>query len=564
MKLRRSFVYASVMAVVIALFVGLQLGVSVSTVDTAKALKKLEQTFLLLNRQYVEEVDADKLAETAIRAMLKDLDPHSLYIDADELKGVNENFNAEFEGIGIGYELLKGPDGQDTLAVLNVLPGGPSEEVGLQSGDRIIEVNKVTSIGYKNADAEKNLKGPKGSEVNITVRRPGVPNLLSFDITRDKIPIYTLDVAYMLDDDTGLIRLNRFASNTDREFRESLKDLKKRGMKRLILDLRGNSGGYMNMAVRVADEFLSSRQLIVSQRGRTRDSNESFRASSGGLWESGPIMVLVDGGSASASEIVAGALQDHDRALIVGRRTFGKGLVQKQWRLNDGSALRVTVARYYTPSGRLIQTPYENGDRKDYYGSKMSLRLQDGPKTAVELLDEVPDSLRYRTDAGRLVIAGGGIIPDYIVPVDSLSDLVQTILSRSLENQFIRSWIDTHSEALQTTWVETENQVGFIEDYSVDDQMLDAFLDFVAERGVVVGDRVSGDVDETAIKRFSSADLAENTQFLETILKARLGTRLFDRSLFYPIFRTVDHDLKEALKLWQPAENLAQAYAQAN
>ncbi|MCZ6705058.1 MAG: S41 family peptidase [Bacteroidetes bacterium] len=564
MKLRRSFVYASVMAVVIALFVGLQLGASVSTVDTAKALKKLEQTFLLLNRQYVEEVDADKLAETAIRAMLKDLDPHSLYIDADELKGVNENFNAEFEGIGIGYELLKGPDGQDTLAVLNVLPGGPSEEVGLQSGDRIIEVNKVTSIGYKNADVEKNLKGPKGSEVNITVRRPGVPNLLSFDITRDKIPIYTLDVAYMLDDDTGLIRLNRFASNTDREFRESLKDLKKRGMKRLILDLRGNSGGYMNMAVRVADEFLSSRQLIVSQGGRTRDSNESFHASSGGLWESGPIMVLVDGGSASASEIVAGALQDHDRALIVGRRTFGKGLVQKQWRLNDGSALRVTVARYYTPSGRLIQTPYENGDRKDYYGSKMSLRLQDGPKTAVELLNEVPDSLRFRTDAGRLVIAGGGIIPDYIVPVDSLSDLVQTILSRSLENQFIRSWIDTHSEALQTTWVETENQVGFIEDYSVDDQMLDAFLDFVAERGVVVGDRVSGDVDETAIKRFSSADLAENTQFLETILKARLGTRLFDRSLFYPIFRTVDHDLKEALKLWQPAENLAHAYAQAN
>ncbi|MCZ6757268.1 MAG: S41 family peptidase [Bacteroidetes bacterium] len=564
MKLRRSFVYASVMAVVIALFVGLQLGASVSTVDTAKALKKLEQTFLLLNRQYVEEVDADKLAETAIRAMLKDLDPHSLYIDADELKGVNENFNAEFEGIGIGYELLKGPDGQDTLAVLNVLPGGPSEEVGLQSGDRIIEVNKVTSIGYKNADVEKNLKGPKGSEVNITVRRPGVPNLLSFDITRDKIPIYTLDVAYMLDDDTGLIRLNRFASNTDREFRESLKDLKKRGMKRLILDLRGNSGGYMNMAVRVADEFLSSRQLIVSQGGRTRDSNESFRASSGGLWESGPVMVLVDGGSASASEIVAGALQDHDRALIVGRRTFGKGLVQKQWRLNDGSALRITVARYYTPSGRLIQTPYENGDRKDYYGSKMSLRLQDGPKTAVELLNEVPDSLRFRTDAGRLVIAGGGIIPDYIVPVDSLSDLVQTILSRSLENQFIRSWIDTHSEALQTTWVETENQVGFIEDYSVDDQMLDAFLDFVAERGVVVGDRVSGDVDETAIKRFSLADLAENTEFLETILKARLGTRLFDRSLFYPIFRTVDHDLKEALKLWQPAENLAQAYAQAN
>jgi len=562
MKISRSYIYTGVTALVIALFVGFQLGTSLSTVDTAEALKKLEQTFLILNRQYVEEVDADKLAETAILAMLKELDPHSLYIDADELKGVNENFNAEFEGIGIGYELLKGPDGQDTLAVLNVLPGGPSEEVGLQSGDRIIEVNGVTSIGYTNADVQKNLKGPKGSEVNVTVRRPNVPNLLSFDIIRDKIPLYTLDVAYMLDDETGLIRLNRFASNTDREFRKSLKDLKKKGMKRLILDLRGNSGGYMNMAVRVADEFLTSRQLIVSQGGRTRDSNESFRASSGGLWESGPVMVLVDGGSASASEIVAGALQDHDRALIVGRRTFGKGLVQKQWRLNDGSALRVTVARYYTPSGRLIQTPYDDGDRSDYYSSKMSLRLQDGPKTAAELLSEAPDSLRYRTDAGRLVIAGGGIIPDYIVPVDSLSELVRTVLGRSLENQFVRMWIDTHSEALHATWVETGNQAGFIADYMVNEQMLNAFLDFVAERGVVVGDRVPGDVDKDAVKRFSSADLEENTEFIETILKARLGTRLFDRSLFYPIFRAVDHELKEALKLWQHAETLAQEYAQ--
>ena len=222
MKISRPYIYTGVTALVIALFVGFQLGTSLSTVDTAEALKKLEQTFLILNRQYVEEVDADKLAETAIQAMLKELDPHSLYIDADELKGVNENFNAEFEGIGIGYELLKGPDGQDTLAVLNVLPGGPSEEVGLQSGDRIIEVNGVTSIGYTNADVQKNLKGPKGSEVNVTVRRPSVPNLLSFDIIRDKIPLYTLDVAYMLDDETGLIRLNRFASNTDREFRKSV------------------------------------------------------------------------------------------------------------------------------------------------------------------------------------------------------------------------------------------------------------------------------------------------------------------------------------------------------
>jgi len=562
MKFNKSFLTIGIIFAALGLILGLEFGADLSTRDTAKALKKLEATFVLLNKQYVDDVDPDKLAVTAIRAMLEDLDPHSLYIDSEDLKIVNEQFNASFEGIGISYELLDGPEDQDTLSVVYVIPGGPSEDVGLQSGDRIIEVDKASSIGYKDVDVQKNLKGPRGSVVGITVRRPGVLNTLEFLITRDKIPIFTLDTSYMLDDDTGLIRLGRFASGTDREFREALRELKAQGMKRLILDLRGNGGGYMKMAVLVADEFLTSGQVIVSQRGRTPDANDTFRASSGGLWEAGPTIVLVNGGSASASEIVAGALQDHDRALVIGRRTFGKGLVQRQWTLNDESALRVTVARYYTPSGRLIQTPYENGDRTSYYESKATLRTGDGAKNSADLLKEAPDSLKYRTASGRLVIAGGGIIPDYIVAADSVSDLMQTVLRRSLPNQFVRSWIDTHSAELQSTWV--PDQSAYISDFGVGEVMMNAFLDYAAKKGVVVGNRSTSVTDQAIIKTFSNEDLDSDDTVLRVILKARLATRIFERSTYFPIIGTVDHELSEVLKLWGPAENLALDYTASN
>jgi len=337
---RKNSIIGGVAILVLGVALGFKVGASVSTADTAKALKKLENAFLLVNQRYVEEVDADELSISAISGMLKDLDPHSIFIDAEELKSVNESFDAAFEGIGISYELRPGPEGKDTLAVLNVLPGGPSEDVGLRSGDKIIEVDGTTAIGYKDADVRRNLKGPRGSVVEIRIQRPGVAGTIDYRITRDKIPIVTLDAGYMLDSKTGFIRLNRFARTTSDEFHESLRDLKSRGMERLVLDLRGNSGGYMEMAIRVADEFLSDEQVIVSQKGKTADSRGVFRATSGGLWENGPVMILVDGGTASASEIVTGALQDHDRALVVGRRTFGKGLVQKQYLLTDGSALR--------------------------------------------------------------------------------------------------------------------------------------------------------------------------------------------------------------------------------
>jgi carboxyl-terminal processing protease len=526
--------------------------------DTTAALQRIEDVFLLINRRYVEETDPDNIAQYAIDGMLRELDPHSVYFDVETLKGENESFDAAFEGIGISFELLPGEEGADTLSVLNVIPGGPSEEVGLMTGDRIMVVDGTSTVGFSEDDVRNHLKGPRGTKVHLTVHRPGVAEPLEFDIVRDKIPIYTLDASYMMDNGTGYIRLNRFARTTYNEFMASLRTLKEQGMERLVLDLRGNRGGFMQMAVRVAGEFLKEGQLVVSQSGFTEDSKEAFYAGGGGLWEEGPVMVLVDGASASASEIVAGALQDHDRALIVGQRTFGKGLVQKQYVLRDGSALRLTVARYYTPSGRLIQTEYEDGDRSDYYASKAALKKSDGTHTAQELLSDVPDSLRYSTDAGRLVIAGGGIIPDYIIPADSLSPVVRAILSRNIEDRFIRSWVDIHGASLRSRWGAEAGP--FINGFRVDQEMLDAFRSYAADRGVVIGEGLTAD-DEDLV--FSEADLAAEKELLAALLKGRLATRLYDRSAWYPVWRHVDHLLVESQKLWEPAGQLAERYSEA-
>lgn len=537
---------------------GVQLESSVFSRDTAAALQRIEDVFLLINQRYVEETDPNEVAQFAITGMLSELDPHSVYFDVESLKGENESFDASFEGIGISFELLPGEDGADTLSVLNVIPGGPSEEAGLMSGDRIMIVDGTSTVGFDEDDVRRHLKGPRGTEVSIKVSRPGVESMLQFDIVRDKIPLYSLDAAYMMEGNTGYIRLNRFARTTYNEFMASLRSLKLQGMERLVLDLRGNRGGYMQMAVRIAGEFLREGQLVVSQSGFTEDSKEAFYASGNGLWEEGPVMVLVDGSSASASEIVAGALQDHDRGLIVGQRTFGKGLVQKQYLLRDGSALRLTVARYYTPSGRLIQTEYEDGDRADYYASKAALKKSDGTHTSEELLSEAPDSLKYRTDAGRLVIAGGGIIPDFIIPADSLSPMMRAVLGRSLENQFIRSWVDMYGASIRAEWGEDAD--GFVNGFAVSRSMMDAFRSFAAEKGVVIGNGLAAEEDALT---FSQEDLEADERMLAMLLKGRLATRLYDRSSWYPVWRQVDHLLLESQKLWASAGQLAEQYSAA-
>jgi len=535
---------------VLLLVAGVLLGMRLESAlpdDTRDALQKLEQAFLLIHQRYVEDVDSGDLAENALEGMLDELDPHSAYIDAETMRRVEEDFSGGFEGIGISFEFVSGSEGQDTLTVLSVIPGGPSEKVGLHSGDRIIEVDQESTIGYSSLDVQRTLKGPRGTTVNIVVLRPGYLTPIDFSIVRDRIPLHTVDVAYMIDDITGFIKVNRFAGTTHREFRQAVEKLKSQGMQRLMLDLRGNSGGYMEMAVQLSDEFLPEDAVIVSQKGRIREANHSFSSTSNGLLEQEPIIVLVNESSASASEIVAGALQDHDRGLIVGRRTFGKGLVQQQHLLPDGSAMRVTIARYYTPSGRLIQTPYEDGQREDYYNSKHELHSNSALLSAEEILQSVPDSLLYETVGGRVVLGGGGILPDYIVDVDSASRFLREIFSKDIANTYARMWYDREGESLTQQWKDQRDH--FFESFEVDETEFQRFLDYALVRGLQFGSQEGA---------FDTEDVDSDKSYLKARIKARLAVRLFDLEAFYPIMHPEDRTLQSALQLWDKAKILAE------
>lgn len=550
----RLFTYGTLLLAA-GIFLGMEIGAYFSGDTTVDALKKLQNAFWVISERYVEDIDSSDLAESAIRGMLSDLDPHSVYIDAERMRRVQEDFNGSFEGIGISYEFIKGAEeGADTLTVLTVIPGGPSEEAGLMSGDRIIAIDGDSAIGYQTDDVQRTLKGPRGTDVTVEIVRPGLTEQLPITITRDRIPIYSVDAAHLIDERTGYIKVNRFARTTHAEFVEALESLKAKGMERLVLDLRGNAGGYMEMAVRMSDEFLKDDEVIVSQRGRLSESNQVFKARPRGGFEDRPVIVLVDESSASASEIVAGALQDHDRAIIVGRRTFGKGLVQQQLGLNDGSALRVTISRYYTPSGRLIQTPYEGNDREAYYEAKRDL-FEDGRQSLEAILETVPDSLKYQTDGGRTVVGGGGILPDYLVQPDTAAPFVRTVLNKNLDNTFVRSWMDTHGDELHAAWDGRPD--AFIRSFEVDAAMYDAFLDYVQERGVTITDDGSRDPDEQI---YAAADADAARSVLETRLKARMAVRLYDYKAWYPIIQTIDDTFLEAMRLWDEAEALTATY----
>lgn len=551
--MRRSWPYGLALLLV-GVVLGFQIGAVVSGDPARRALRKLQEAFLIVQQRYVDPVDSARLTESALEGMLSQLDPHSVYIPANEMRRVQESFEGAFEGIGIAYELLPGPNGQDTIAVQSVIPGGPSEQAGLMAGDRIVAIDDSCAIGFTHEQVQRTLKGPRGTQVRVTVRRPGVPELLEFTITRDRIPLYTVDAAYMLDATTGYLKLNRFARTTYREVVQALRQLRRQGMKRLVLDLRDNSGGYLEVAVQVADELLGGRQLIVRQEGRRPEFRAAWYSQPGGLLETDPLIVLVNENTASASEIVAGALQDHDRALIVGRRTFGKGLVQQQITLADGSALRLTVARFYTPSGRLIQTPYRRGNRQDYYAEHWRRAVRDVTRPVEEILAEVPDSLRYYTDGGRLVFGGGGILPDYLVPPDTLSPLVQAVLRRNLDQRFVWRWYDRHGADLRVLWAHRKET--FVKDYWPDSAIRRAFREFLEEKGF----RLNAETEELAALRFSEDRWRADWPVLGTLLKAQLAVRLFGPRARYPVYRTVDTMLQEAMRLWKQAEELAQRY----
>ncbi len=559
MKFKKIHLVVAAAVLAVGVLLGMQIESVVSGDNSYQQLQKLDEAFQYITKRYVDPVNSEKLAEKAIDGMLERLDPHSVYIDADRMKEVKETFNAEFEGIGIYYQVI-----EDTIHVISPISGGPSEEAGLMSGDRIIEVNDSSAVGFSESQVQDHLKGPKGTNVEVTVYRPGYDENLEFSITRDKIPIETVQASYMIDDEIGYISLTRFARTTYDEFKEALTDLRSQGMERLVLDLRGNPGGFMQMAIRISNEFLDGGKKIVYTRSRHTDFNKEYQSDDSGAFKDEPLIVLVNGSSASASEIVSGAMQDHDRALVVGRRTFGKGLVQQQFPLRDGSVLQMTVSRYYTPSGRLIQTPYDReDDREDYYRDKVEERLENAAVDIREFVENAPDSLIYSTDHGRTVYGGGGIIPDYVIPKDSLSNFMQAAFKKGIPRGFVGQWIDRHGDQLEEEWRNREEE--FIHEYELSQEARDALWAFAESKGVKIVDNESAlpetESDSTTTQTtFLRSDVAADEERLFTYVKAFLGRRIFGVSTRIRIQNQVDPELNEALKLWDRAEQLLTMY----
>ncbi len=513
---------------IILLLSGILIGLYINKSVTAKKIQveggsKFDEVMWYVGNDYVETPDTRKIEDEAIAAMMETLDPHSAYISLDEFNEVNDPLLGSFDGIGVQFRLEK-----DTIAIVSVIKGGPSEKVGIMDGDRIIYVDDtlVASKKLKSEDVMRKLKGPKGTKVRVSVLRRGVEGLLDYTITRDAIPTYSVDVAYMLDHETGYLKLSKFSATTTDEFKKGIRELDKQGMKKLVFDLRGNTGGFLSAAVDIADEFLPKGSLIVYTEGRNR-TRSYMKARRHGMLEDIPVVVLIDGESASASEIVAGALQDNDRGTIIGRRSFGKGLVQEQIMLSDQSAIRLTVARYYTPTGRCIQKPY--GDSHEEYLLEPYERYQNGELFHPDSI-HFADSLKYTTPGGKTVYGGGGIMPDIYVPLvdDSTEYYFNRIVNLGLLYQYAFDYTDKHRAQLKGY----KTVEAFDRSFKVTDAMFDALVHLADEKGVV-----GTEAQRHAARR--EADI---------LLKAYIARNLFDDEGFYPIYAPMDEILQRALE----------------
>lgn len=470
-----------------------------SNLSIYKAVRFLQY----VSSDYVDTISVDNLVDEAIIEILKNLDPHSVFISKEDVQAMNEPLEGNFEGIGVEFNILN-----DTLMVVNPIPGGPSERVGIMPGDRIIDIDgkNVAGIGLKNSDVFEVLRGAKGTKVTVQILRKGYADLLEFNITRDKIPIHSLDASYMINSKIGYIKLNRFALTTEDEFLEALDKLKKQRAQDLILDLRGNGGGYLNASVALADHFLNEGKLIVYTEGRTSPRTD-FISTSNGEFEKGRLVILLDEGSASASEIVAGAVQDWDRGIIIGRRSFGKGLVQNQLPLPDGSMVRLTVARYHTPTGRVIQKPYNHGELDSYFND-VTQRYNNGELFSADSIS-VPDSLKYFTlQNNKVVYGGGGIMPDLFVPIDTnfYSNYYGRIVRMGIMNQFVHSYIDNNRNQLKKSYTTFEK---FDQKFNVSQEMIDELVTF-AENQNLPSNPEGLKTSESEIRKQIKALIAQN------------------------------------------------------
>lgn len=533
-KLKIAYPIILAIAIVGGVFIGLNLKVqntpSFNSNPAFLQPDKLSLMLRLIERDYVDSLNKGDVIESIIPDMLETLDPHSSYISASDMQAVSEEMRGNFSGIGVQFVME-----HDTVLIVDVVSGGPSQKLGILSGDRIVKVEDQNIAG-QNIESDSivsMLRGEKGTIVNISVYRPGYNDLLDFEIERGEIPLYSIDAAYMITTEIGLIKVNRFAESTYAEFVEAMKNLAQQGAEKLIVDLRGNAGGSLQTVIQMVDEFLPKDRLIVYTEGKSR-SRQNFYSSNAGVWIEKDVAVLIDEFSASASEIFAGAIQDNDRGIIVGRRSFGKGLVQEQIPFFDGSALRLTVARFYTPSGRSIQKPYNNGN--DEYYKDFQRRVEHNELSIADSI-QFDDSLRYTTIGGRPVFGGGGIMPDFFVPVDTIgvNDFFSAVASKNMVYRYAFDYSDSNRNKLNS-FESARKLVEYLEQQEV----FAAFIDHVKNNEIT----------------YTHKDYNEAVPLLKTQLYAYIARNIFGDDGFYQIYFEIDKTVEKTIELmqqdWQP------------
>lgn len=497
-------------------------------------VQKFSNVLNVASKNYVEDVDTQKLTESAIRSMLAELDPHSIYLSAKENEKTEEDFRGSFDGIGVEFDIIN-----DTITIVTPISGGPSEALGILAGDKIVKIDNQNAIGLTREDVPKKLRGPRGTQVKVDIKRTGDAKPLEFNITRDKIPLYSVSSSFVIPNtDIGFISLNRFSATTYDEMISAALKLREEGMKKLILDLRNNGGGYMDQAVKIADAFVAGGYKIVYTKGRRQEFDEEHVSKSGDELEKLPLIVMINGGSASASEIVSGAMQDLDRALVIGETSFGKGLVQRAFGLNDGSAFRLTVSRYYTPSGRLIQRPYK--DKSKYYGGVGREEGEEGDNISHDV--DSKDSSRpiFKTQSGRKVLGGGGITPDYIVKSDTINQLSRNLRYKGVFQEYIvNEYMKEHSTDLRNKY--GTNMMTFLRDFKTTNEMIEGLKVMAKKKGVEWNDKL----------------YEQDEDFIRTEMKARVAYGLWGTNGSQASYVSLDKQLQKAISLFPEAMKIA-------
>jgi carboxyl-terminal processing protease len=522
--------------IIIILLIGVYIGFEARNIlapeSSSVNIEKIKDVLDLTNEYYFDTVNVNKLSDAAIKGIIDQLDPHSAYVTTEQQQTFEEEFQGNFEGIGIEFQVIN-----DTITVVSPITGGPSEQLGIMSGDKIIKIDGKECIGYSNDEVINSLRGSSGSTVDITIYRPSNSKNYNYTITRAEIPIHAVDVSLIFDDDIGYVSVSRFAQVTTDELKDSLRKLQNKGMKKLVLDLRNNPGGLLSQASDVADLFLDDNKLIVYTKGRLSQFNEELKAAQPYPYEKIPLVILVNSGSASASEIVAGAIQDWDRGLIVGETTFGKGLVQRPFTLPDNSVIRLTIAKYYTPSGREIQRNYKN--KKDYYTEVIN-RNETESNNLFHNSEKDTTKEVFKTSEGREVYGGGGITPDYIIPPDDLSEYTSDLRKENIFYEFIRKFLDKNGKSIREKY--GNNLKEFNKEFMITDEVIDDFIKFIIKENV----------------DYNKNEFYEDLDFIKSRLKAYIARDIWKNKGWYSVLIGHDKQFLKAVSLFSKAENMVE------